>query len=153
MKSLELKIPPALLMLIFAVGMWLIDRVLPMFKQAWDWRDWAARLVFVLAVSCIISGIISFKMARTTVDPTRPHNASSVVTTGIYRITRNPMYLGFLLILCSFIFKLANPILAVMLPLFVVYMNKFQIVPEERVLSELFGDAYEKYLQQVRRWI
>ncbi len=153
MKSLELKIPPAILMVIFGVVMWLMDWLLPMFKQDWLWHDWAARSVFLLGIFFIVSGIVSFKKARTTVDPTHPEKASSVVTTGIYRLTRNPMYLGFLLMLLAFVFKLANPITLTMLPLFVWYMNHFQIMPEEQALMELFGVEYKKYLAQVRRWV
>ena len=153
MKSLELKIPPALLMLICTLVMWAIDRLLPAFKQNWDWHEWAAKGVFLVAVSCIVLGVISFKLAKTTVDPTQPNKATSVVTTGIYRLTRNPMYLGFLLVLLAFFFKLANPITLLMLPAFVWYMKRFQIMPEERALSELFGTEYENYLTQVRRWV
>ena len=153
MKSLELKIPPALLVVIFVAFMWLLDWLLPMFKQNWAWHEWAARGVFMIALVCIISGIISFKLARTTVNPTQPEKATAVVSTGIYRFSRNPMYLGFVLLLLAFVVKLANPITLLLVPVFIVYMNRFQILPEERALSELFGETYQHYLQQVRRWI
>ena len=153
MKALELKIPPALLMLIFGFLMWAIDQLLPMYKQVWTWHEWAARSVFLLALFFIVSGIVSFNKARTTVDPTQPQKASSVVTSGIYRLSRNPMYLGFLLMLLAFVFKLANPVTVVMLPLFIGYMNQFQIKPEERALTQLFGVEYVNYQQKVRRWL
>jgi protein-S-isoprenylcysteine O-methyltransferase Ste14 len=153
MKSLELKIPPALLMMLFVSAMWLIDYLLPMFKQSWDWHAMVARAIFLMAVSCIIAGVVSFRLAGTTVDPTRPEKATSIVTTGMYRWTRNPMYLGFLLMLLALVIKLSNPATLVFLPMFVLYMNRFQIKPEERVLTEMFGEAYESYIRQVRRWI
>ncbi len=153
MNGLALKIPPALLMLIFIALMWLIDLFLPMFKQPWAWHEWAALGVFTLAMLLIVAGIISFRLARTTVDPTQPEKATAVVTTGVYRLTRNPMYLGFLMVLFAFGFKLTNPITWLLLPAFVVYMNQFQIKPEEQALTELFGQAYEDYLKKVRRWV
>lgn len=153
MKALELKIPPAILMLVFGFFMWLLDYLLPQFRQAWSWHPWAAIGLAILALLLVLFGVISFRLAKTTVDPTQPEKASSVVTTGIYAYTRNPMYLGFLLMLLAFMFKLANPLTLVFLPLFVLYMNQFQIKPEEQVLTELFGESYTAYCQKVRRWL
>lgn len=153
MKFLELKVPPALLMLIFGFLMWLTDQALPQLQATWPWHEWAARAVFVLAFVLIAAGAYSFRKAKTTVDPTKPQNASSVVTNGIYRVSRNPMYLGFLLMLLAFVFKLENPATALLLPVFILYMNQFQIKPEERALLRLFGQSYASYLNQVRRWI
>ncbi|MGJ8663752.1 MAG: methyltransferase family protein [Marinicella sp.] len=153
MKALELKIPPALLMLLFGMLMVLIDQTFLGMKQNWLWHEWIAISLFFVAVSCVLAGVISFRRAQTTVDPTQPEKAATVVTTGIYRVSRNPMYLGFLMMLLALAFKLSNPLTAIMLPLFVVYMNIFQIGPEERVLKQLFGDAYRNYLKHVRRWL
>lgn len=153
MKSLELKIPPALLMLIFGLFMWLIDHWIPQLKVDWIGRNGVAWLVFFGALLCVVLGIYGFKQAQTTVDPTQPQKASSIVTTGIYQWTRNPMYLGFLMMLFAFSIKLSNPLTLLLLPLFVGYMNQFQIKPEEQVLAELFGKEYEQYLKLVRRWV
>ncbi len=153
MKALELKIPPALLMFLFMLMMWGVDQLLPQFKLEWAWHEWAARGVFLVAIGLLAAGAISFKKANTTVDPTRPENASSVVTSGIYAYTRNPMYLGFLLMLLAFVFKLSNPMTFLVLPIFVLYMNHFQIVPEEQALQALFVNQYAAYCQKVRRWI
>jgi len=152
-KSLSLKVPPALLMLVFGGLMWLLDGLLPDLRLMISWLDVLTAVITVLAVVLILSGIISFRLAQTTVDPLHPERASSVVTTGIYRWTRNPMYLGFLLLLLAYAVKLSNPIVLVLLPAFVWYMNRFQIIPEEQVLTELFGEAYQQYQTQVRRWI
>lgn len=153
MKSLELKIPPALLMVIFVLAISLLDDWIPGFKQNWAWHELAAKLIFALALVFIVTGVVSFRMADTTVDPTRPQQVSSIVTTGIFRFTRNPMYLGFTLILLAYVVKLSNPITAVMVVLFVLYMNQFQIKPEERALTALFGDEYRNYAAAVRRWL
>ncbi len=153
MKALELKVPPALLMLVFGFFMWLLDRALPQFKQTSVAYEWLAIVVIVLAILCIAAGIASFRQAKTTVDPTQPQKATAMVTGGIYGYTRNPMYLGFLLMLLACAFKLANPLTLTLLPVFVLYMNQFQIKPEEAALTELFGQKYMAYQQQVRRWV
>ena len=153
MSRLALKVPPALLMLIFGGLMWLTDRLLPEVRVLVTGHDVVSALITVLAVACVLSGIISFRLARTTVDPMHPERASSVVSSGIYRWTRNPMYLGFLLLLLAFAVKLSNPVTLVWLPVFVWYMNRFQIIHEEQALQRLFGDQYLHYCQHVRRWI
>ncbi len=153
MKALELKIPPALLVLIFGLLMWLVDQVLPQFKETGVLYQWLSMAVFGLSLLCVALGVASFRHAKTTVDPTQPQNASSVVTGGIYRYTRNPMYLGFLLMLMAFAIKLANPVTLTMLPVFVAYLNRFQIKPEEQALTNLFGKEYTDYRQQVSRWL
>jgi protein-S-isoprenylcysteine O-methyltransferase Ste14 len=87
------------------------------------------------------------------VDPTRPDHASTIVTAGIYSLTRNPMYLGFLLILAAWAAWLGNLPACLALPVFVKYMNRFQILPEERFLGGKFGAAYDAYRLRVRRWL
>jgi protein-S-isoprenylcysteine O-methyltransferase Ste14 len=116
-------------------------------------RTVVAFMTFGLAVTIVVTAVIGFRRARTTVDPFHPETASNIVTTGIYRVTRNPMYLGFLLALIAWAVFLGNGIAAVIPPTFVVYMNRFQIEPEERALRARFGAAYEAYLRSVRRWI
>ncbi len=153
MKSFELKVPPAVLVLLSGSMMWFIDRLTPQFQIGWSGQNVAIGLIVVVAFFCIVSGIYSFNKAQTTVDPTQPNKASSLVTSGIYQWTRNPMYLGFVLLLLAFSFKLSNPVTMFMLPLFIAYMNQFQIKPEERILTQLFGNKYDRYKKQVRRWI
>jgi protein-S-isoprenylcysteine O-methyltransferase Ste14 len=153
MKSLELKIPPLPLAVGFGILMWAIDRWLPMHADRSLVRAVIAAVTFVFAVTIVVTAVIGFRRARTTVDPFHPETASSVVTTGIYRVTRNPMYLGFLLALISLAIFLGNFASAVVPLIFVVYMNRFQIGPEERALRTRFGASYEAYLRSVRRWI
>ncbi len=99
-------------------------------------------------------GVLSFRQAKTTVNPVQPTQASTLVVSGIYRFSRNPMYLGFLFLLLSWAAFLANiPALLLGPPLFAGYMNKFQILPEEKILCSLFGDDFEIYKNRVRRWI
>ena len=153
MNFLTLKIPPALLMLIFGGLMKLTDWMLPAWRFEVPWSDWAAKVLFLLAVAVVVSGIVSFRLAKTTVDPTHPERATKIVTGGIYRLTRNPMYLGFVVMLLAFVAKMSNPATILFIPLFVWYLNRLQIIPEEQALTQLFGDQYQQYQAKVRRWI
>jgi protein-S-isoprenylcysteine O-methyltransferase Ste14 len=112
----------------------------------------SASVALLGAVICL-SGVVSFRRARTSVNPMRPDSTSSLVVSGIYKYTRNPMYLGFLLLLLGWAIFLSNLAPFALLPAFVVYMNYFQIRPEERALGSLFAKEYQPYLARVRRWI
>ena len=83
----------------------------------------------------------------------KPELSSSLVQSGIYTLTRNPMYLGFFLVLVAWAVYLSNALAFLILPVFIAYMNRFQIEPEERALKTLFGDAFTEYATRVRRWI
>jgi protein-S-isoprenylcysteine O-methyltransferase Ste14 len=151
--GLALKIPPALLMLLFGALMWGLDWLVPGLRWPLTGHDWLAGVIMMLAVGLILAGIISFRLANTTVDPVHPEKASAVVSSGVYRYTRNPMYLGFLLMLLAMAVKLTNPLSLVLPVLFVWYMNRFQIIPEEHALEQLFAEEYRQYRQRVRRWL
>jgi protein-S-isoprenylcysteine O-methyltransferase Ste14 len=153
MKSLELKIPPLPLAAGFGMLMWAIDRWVPVHIDMSLARTVVALVTLGLAVGIVVVAVIGFRRARTTVDPFHPEAASTIVTTGIYRITRNPMYLGFLLALIALAVFLGNLASALLPIVFVIYMNRFQIGPEERALLTRFGASYEAYLRSVRRWI
>jgi protein-S-isoprenylcysteine O-methyltransferase Ste14 len=153
MQALELKIPPVILVAVFALLMWLLAQlVLPLALPAvWRWVLTAGFAVAGIAVA--LSGVLAFRRADTTVDPRVPQQTSSLVIKGIYRYSRNPMYLGFLLLLTALACYLMNPAAFALLPLFVLYMNRLQIAPEERYLLQKFGAAYQAYTKQVRRWL
>jgi len=153
MKTLELKIPPLPLAVGFGIVMWAIDRWLPLNADRSLVRTVIALVTFGLAVIIVVTAVIGFRRARTTVDPFHPETASNIVTTGIYRVTRNPMYLGFLLALIALAVFLGHVVSAALPLIFIVYMNRFQIEPEERALLARFGASYEAYLRSVRRWI
>ena len=96
---------------------------------------------------------MAFRRHKTTVNPFTPAKSSSLVATGIYRYSRNPMYLGLFLALLGWGAYLGNWASALLLPAFVAYMNRFQIHPEERVLTESFGPQFLAYARSVRRWL
>jgi protein-S-isoprenylcysteine O-methyltransferase Ste14 len=153
MSALDLKIPPVAVALLTGAAMWLVASALPSLAFPLPYKQVAAGVLAVAGGVVAGLGVVSFRRARTTVNPIRPQAASSLVTTGIYRFSRNPMYLGILMILAGVAVLLANAAALVLLPVFVVYMNLFQITPEERALSATFGPDFTAYKQRVRRWV
>jgi protein-S-isoprenylcysteine O-methyltransferase Ste14 len=109
--------------------------------------------LMLIGVAICAAAIVSFRRARTTVNPMTPRSTTALVVSGLYRMTRNPMYLGFLLVLLGWALWLSDGLALLGVPAFVLYMNRFQIEPEERVLAELFGSEYAAYQARVRRWL
>lgn len=153
MQSLELKIPPLVVVIVFALAMWLVSMAVPAFQFSVPARHILALALAAAGVGLVISGAASFVRAKTTTSPMKPETATALVESGVYRFTRNPMYLGFLVVLLGWAAFLANVLAAVMLVGFVWYMTRFQIIPEERALSEQFGGAFSDYCKRVRRWL
>jgi protein-S-isoprenylcysteine O-methyltransferase Ste14 len=153
MSTLELKLPPLLLVLVAALGMWLVSELLPGLAFPLPARTPLAFAIAGIGVGAALAGVAAFRRAHTTVNPTTPGASSSIVVSGIYRFSRNPMYLGFLLMLAGWALWLSNPVAALFLPLFVIYMNRFQIIPEERALNAKFGAQFSAYMNTVRRWL
>lgn len=133
--------------------MWGVSSFTPALPLPFFVRLGIAAILAVAGIGISVAGVVSFRRAKTTVNPTRPGSASALVTSGIYRLSRNPMYLGFLLILMAWaVFLSSVPALNGAL-IFLLYMNRFQIKPEERAMSSLFGEKYEAYKTEVRRWL
>jgi protein-S-isoprenylcysteine O-methyltransferase Ste14 len=151
--ALELKVPPLVLVLVLAGAMWFAAMQLPSLAITLPWRHGFAVTISGVGILFILAGVYVFQKAKTTVNPTTPAAASSVVTSGVYRFSRNPMYIGFLLALIGWATFLSHTLPFLLLPVYVAYMNRFQISPEERALSAKFGDEYEAYKQAVRRWL
>ena len=152
MQALELKIPPVALVVLFALVMWLVALWLPPVALPAVCGQALAVVLAGAGLAVALAGVLAFRRASTTVDPRVPQQTSSLVIRGIYRYSRNPMYLGFLLLLAALACYLMSAAAMVLLPLFVLYMNRWQIVPEERYLLEKFGAEYQAYTKQVRRW-
>ena len=153
MRALQLKIPPALIALAFGAAMSAAAANLPAAAFHVPYARHVGAGTAVLGLAVVLLGMFTFMANKTTVDPHQPSRASALVTSGIYRATRNPMYLGFLLVLAGWALLAGNWIAVVLLPLFIVLLNKLQIEPEERILEEHFGDAYRAYKARTRRWI
>jgi protein-S-isoprenylcysteine O-methyltransferase Ste14 len=143
---------PDLMVLIFAVLMYLLDRFLPFGEFDFFGRQ---LLIWVLGITALLIGIIAlaqFLKVRTTLDPGLHSQSSVLVTGGIYAYSRNPMYLAMLLLLLAWGLWLGNAFNTLLAALFVAYMNRFQIAPEEEALRQIFGKEYQKYSLEVRRW-
>jgi len=147
------RIPPLLIVLAAALLMWLSSRLIP----ALALRAPAARplAVALAALGALVAaiGVGSFRRARTTVNPLEPQQASTLVVRGVYRFSRNPMYLGFAVLLLAWAFWLSHPLALPGVALFILYMNRYQIEPEEHALDARFGAEYRGYKQRVRRWL
>ena len=152
MPSLDSKIPPPVVVLIMGVFMWLTSRAVPALHFDLPGHNWLAVIVVLAGFVTGMSGVLSFRKAKTTTNPMKPH-ASMLVTRGVYGVSRNPMYLGGLVMLLGWSFFLLNALAFLFLPVYVLYLNRFQIEPEERVLTSLFGETYVAYQARARRWL
>ena len=151
--TLELKIPPVAVALITAACMWLAARAVPGLAVPFSGHEVVSGLVAASGGIIALSGVVAFNRAGTTVNPMKPGSSSALVQSGIYSVTRNPMYLGLLLVLLSWAIYLAHVLTVLFLPGFVWYMNRFQIEPEERALASLFGPEFTAYADRERRWL
>ncbi len=150
---MKLKIPPVVLFLFAAIAMWAIDWQLPQFSVFFEGQR-------VVSGAMLLSGLViggiavaRFRRAKTTVHPMEPSKASTLVISGLYKFTRNPMYLGMVVGLMGIALWFGNPLNIGMLIFFIWFMTEFQIKPEEESLRGIFGGDYEAYCKQVRRWI
>ena len=153
MKALEHKIPPPVVAVAVGLIMWGLSLLGVGALSRNRVSTGIAIVIVLLGVAAALFGNISFRRAKTTVNPFKPETASSLVTSGIYRVTRNPMYLGMLLVLVGWAVFLANGLAVIAIALFPAYITRFQIKPEERALMALFGEQYASYSSRVRRWI
>lgn len=152
MHWLEHKIPPPAVGLLCALAMWVAAPAVDW--SSLSWLHWALGLAWVAAGLVFdVLGLLAFRRAKTTVNPLSPGKASSLVASGVYRVTRNPMYVGMALVLCGWAVLLAH-VGSVLGPVvFVAFITRFQIVPEERFMAAKFGNDYTRFCQQVRRWL
>ena len=150
---LDLKVPPPIVTLVLAFLMWLTPAFAGLVQVPYPARVLCALVLVCIGQGIGIAGLVAFRRAKTTVNPVKASLASSLVVEGVYRYTRNPMYVGFLLTLLGWAIFLANPLALLWLVVFVLYITRFQIIPEERVLASLFGTEYEAYKGRVRRWV
>jgi len=150
---IELRVPPVAVALFAALLMALLARSATGLHWPTSVRFGGALFLFAMGIACAVAGVREFRRASTTVNPLTPAAASAMVRSGIYRHTRNPMYLGMLLVLAGWAVWLASVAAVAVLPAFVLYMNRLQIQPEERSLASLFGSDFEDYRRSVRRWL
>jgi protein-S-isoprenylcysteine O-methyltransferase Ste14 len=153
MHALELKVPPPVVVLFIAMLMWLVTWAVPQIGFAFPGYVVIVAALALVGTITIVLGVASFRRVKTTLNPMKPEASTSLVTSGVYKFTRNPMYLGLLLILAGWAIFLSNLLAFLLLPAFVFYMNRFHIEPEERALRSMFPEEFVDYECRVRRWL
>lgn len=136
-----------------AFAMWATGWLLPQAAFDVPARVSLAAVLAGLGAWVALAAVATFRRAGTTVNPLTPGAASVVVRRGVYRVSRNPMYLGLALGLAGWAVWLANPLALAWLGAFVAWITRLQIVPEEHALRARFGADYEQYCREVRRWV
>jgi len=151
---MKTKIPPPVVALIAMLLTFLSRNYLDIFYLHPHLQRTLFLLFLVIGVSVIFLATRQFKISKTTVNPLKPETASSLVTSGIFSRTRNPMYLGLTSLLISFSIYFSSVFgIIIYLPLFISYITIFQIIPEEDAMNKLFSNDYKSYCLKVRRWI
>ena len=145
------KIPPPIVTLIFGLSIYFSRGIFQLVEIKYSF--YFGILLLILGFIILISAVRLFRKDETTVNPLSPEQATKLVTDGIFKYSRNPMYLGMALVLGSIaiFFNLIGGIILV--ALFCAYITKFQILPEERAMRDLFSDDFDKYTKVTRRWI
>ncbi|MEQ9229460.1 MAG: isoprenylcysteine carboxylmethyltransferase family protein [Cyclobacteriaceae bacterium] len=148
-----MKVVPVVQFLTAGAAIVLLAKYLPQYNLIFEFQEALSYVISALAFLILAGAIFSFQQAKTTVDPMHPEKATSLVTSGIYRITRNPMYMAMLLLLVAFCIQKGTLLGLVPTLAFIWSMTTFQIKPEEKALTEIFGESYLTYKGKVRRWI
>jgi protein-S-isoprenylcysteine O-methyltransferase Ste14 len=152
-RTRSLRLPPLVVAPLVALLMWLVARGTPAWSIAFPGMKLVAWALIASATAVGMAGVAAFRSARTTVNPLQPERASALVSAGIYRHTRNPMYLAVAMALLAWGLLLGHAVAPCGVAVFVVWMNRWQIAPEERALAALFGADFERYRREVRRWL
>ncbi|MEJ2405556.1 MAG: isoprenylcysteine carboxylmethyltransferase family protein [Candidatus Thiodiazotropha sp.] len=150
---LKLNIPPPGYMLLFAALMWFFTQLLPLLiwlASPWNQSGW---IIIALSVIPAVGAFYLFGRKQTTANPFQPQKATTLVTNGVYRYSRNPMYLALLMLLTGWALYLGSLVAALFLPLFVLIINHQQIQWEELALEQRFEQEYLDYKTRVRRWL
>ena len=153
LSALELKLSPVMTAILLGILMWLLARNTPGFSIRPDVRIVICAALMAAGAAVGLAGVWSFRKARTTVNPWRVNASSELVVSGVYRHTRNPMYLGLLLGLLGWGVCLANAFALLLALIFIPFMNRFQILPEERALRQAYGESFQEYCRRVGRWL
>ncbi|TXX96693.1 isoprenylcysteine carboxylmethyltransferase family protein [Vibrio mimicus] len=152
MRNLELKVPPVAVFLVALTLVHLAARWFSTLSLSLPFPSLMMVLCFCISGFFGLAGVMEFRRHKTTVNPLAPDLAATVVDSGVFALSRNPMYLALLLLLFGLAYWQENALSLVMVGGFMIYMNQYQIEPEERILEAKFGEAYLQYKQRVRRW-
>lgn len=150
---MKIKIPPPVQTAIAMLGMYALD-----YAMTADTTRINVNILFIVAL-CLLAGVflvsalINFRKLKTTINPLQPERATTLAVNGIYKYSRNPMYVGLALLLFSWLLWLGNPYNLILFFAFIIVMNHIQIKPEEEALKVLFGESFNEYCKSVRRWL
>lgn len=149
--KLKNKIPPPLVTLVFGLIIYYSTELIS--SVSFKYQTLIATIILVLGLAVMLIAILTFRRLQTTINPLKPKQATKLATNGVFKLTRNPMYLAMLIILIAF--SVATGALAglLLVPGFMLYITYFQILPEERAMAELFPDQFTRYCERVRRWL
>jgi len=149
--DLKNKIPPPIVTLVFTALIYLSSDLLP--HLMFEGQTFLSSIIMIFGLIILLLAVKAFVQFKTTINPLKPETTSVLVTSGIFKLSRNPMYLGMLLLLIGLWGKTGAASGFILVPSFIAYLNYFQILPEERSMTALFSGKYEVYCQQVRRWL
>lgn len=153
MNRIELKVPPLAVFFITCVLMWVVAKINSFASFDHPYQFTTILILFNLGLLLGVGALVSFFRKKTTIDPLAPTKASKLIDSGFYQLSRNPMYLALLFETIAWASYLSNILGFIMILIFPLYMNKFQIIPEEKALTDIFGDDYRQYQVKVRRWL
>lgn len=153
MNKFELKVPPLAVFFITCVLMWVTTKISPFVSFNIPYQFTIILILFISGLLFGVGALVSFFHNKTTIDPLAPTKATKLVDSGVYQFSRNPMYLALLLETIAWAVYLSNIFGFILIILFPLYMNKFQIIPEEKALTDIFSDDYRQYQVKVRRWV
>lgn len=148
----RIRIPPPVVTFVFGFIMYLLSH-LSHWQFSLPFQDLIVVVMLILALLLLLPAVYQFIQNKTTVNPLKPEKASKLVVTGLFRFSRNPMYLGMAFVLLAWGVYLGNPINVLVYAGFIAYMNRFQIQLEEVALEAIFGEEFLNYKARVRRWI
>jgi protein-S-isoprenylcysteine O-methyltransferase Ste14 len=149
--DLKNKIPPPIVTLVFAALIYLSADLLP--HLMFEGQTFLSSIIAIFGLIILLLAVKAFVQFKTTINPLKPETTSVLVTSGIFKLSRNPMYLGMLLLIISLWIKTGAVVGFILVAGFIAYLNYFQIFPEEQAMKRLFSDKYKTYCQQVRRWL
>jgi protein-S-isoprenylcysteine O-methyltransferase Ste14 len=152
MKILDALIPPPIVTAIAIACIWFANRT-GWGRVAWQVPHWLVGVLIGFALLLMLLAVIEMFRQRTTVNPLTPNRSSALVTNGIFKFSRNPIYLGDALLIAAAGLFFSNLVVIPVLVAFVAYINRFQIIPEECALQSKFAIAFGNYVGQTRRWL
>lgn len=148
------RFPPPFLFLGGLLVGWLLDhywRAMPLSGASRAALEGVGVALVIAGILVAAWGMLTFRSAQTAIIP--HHSASQLVSTGPYRFTRNPMYLGLTIAYIGAAALLNSVWPVILLPIVLIVLAGSVISREERYLADAFGEEYAAYCARVRRWV